>query len=338
MKFVIIGTGAIAGHFAKSIEDLPDCRLMAVCSSNTERATAAGQRFSVPAYADYHKLFTEINCDVVCICTASGHHLEPTLAAAGRGKHVICEKPLEISTSRIDQMIAACKQAGVKLACIFQNRYSADYRRLKNAVDEGRLGRLISGHAYIKWYRNRDYYSNSPWKGTLSGDGGAALINQGIHTVDLLQDIMGEVTEVYARTATNLHDIEGEDLAQGLLTFANGAMGTVVASTALWPGYPERLEIYGSSGSICLEGGKIAQWNIMDEEPPEELAHRDKHPSGASDPMAIDYQLHRMQIAEIVSAIRENREPAVNGEEGRKAMAIIEAMYQSGRTGQIVRY
>ena len=144
---------------------------------------------------------------------------------------------------------------------------------------------------------------------------------------------MGDISEVYAKVATNLHDIEGEDLAQGLLTFTNGAMGTIVASTALWPGYPERLEVYGELGSICLEGGKISSWNIMDEEPPAKPIAPEENPSGASDPMAIDYQLHRMQIAEIVDDILNGRSPKIDGQEGRKAMALIEAMYDSARSG-----
>ncbi len=336
MKFSIIGTGSIAGHFAKSIADIPGAQLVAVCSSSVDRADQAGQRFGVPAFVDWNEMFSAVKPDVVCICTASGRHLEPTLAAAEAGVHVICEKPLEITTERIDAMIDTCQAKGVQLAAIFQNRYSPDYLKVKTAVQNGQLGRLISGHAYIKWYRSREYYESSPWKGTLKGDGGAALINQGIHTVDLLQDLMGDVAEVYAKVATKVHQIEGEDLAQGLLTFANGAMGTIVASTALWPGYPERLEVYGALGSICMEGGKISHWNIMDEEPPDDLMKQDENPSGSSDPMAIDYQLHRAQIAEIISHLEQDLPVPVDGHEGRKAMAIIEAIYQSAKSGVAV--
>ena len=337
MKFSIIGTGSIAGHFAKCIADIPEADLVAVCSSSAERAAKAGQRFNAPAFSDYDRMFEHARPDIVCICTASGNHLEPTLAAARKGIHVICEKPLEINTQRIDEMIETCTQHGVQLAAIFQNRYSSDYQLLKESVLEGRLGRLISGHAYIKWFRDRAYYQTSPWKGTLAGDGGAALINQGIHTVDLLQDIMGDVSEVYAQTATHLHNIEGEDLAQGLLTFTNAAMGTIVASTALWPGYPERLEIYGERGSICLEGGKVSAWNILDESKPDFLLQKDQSPSGSSDPMAIDYQLHKAQISEILQQISRSEALSIDGREGRKSVAIIEAMYRSAASGEAVR-
>ncbi len=336
MRFTIIGTGAIAGHFARSIADLEDCELVGVCSSNADRAHDAQNRFGIPAFTDWKLMFQETKPDITCICTQSGRHLEPCIDAAKSGVHVICEKPLEITTQRIEHMIQACDSHGVVLAGIFQNRYSRDFQILKATVDQGHLGRLISGHAYIKWYRSPEYYSSSPWKGTIKGDGGAALINQGIHTVDLLQHVMGEVTEVYAKVATNLHDIEGEDLAQGLLSFANGAMGTIVASTALWPGYPERLEIYGEKGSIFLEGGKISTWNVMDKAEPAELLQQEQLTSGAADPMAIDYQLHRAQIEDIVQDIKAGKTPKIDGREARKAMAIIEAMYHSARKGQTI--
>ena len=179
MRFTIIGTGSIAGHYAKSIADIPNAELVGVCSSSAERASIAADRFGVLGFSSYEKMFASLSPDIVCICTESGQHLAPTISAAQSGVHVICEKPLEINTQRIDQMIEICAAKKVQLAAIFQNRYSADYIMLKKAVDAGKLGRLISGHAYIKWYRSPAYYSSSPWKGTLKGDGGAALINQG---------------------------------------------------------------------------------------------------------------------------------------------------------------
>ena len=183
------------------MEELPQAQLVAVCSSSPKRAQLAQEKFQVPAYSDYHKMLAEQAIDVVCICTASGNHLEPTLAAAKAGKHVITEKPLEVSLERADQMIDACQEADVKLACIFQNRFNPDFKKVQAAIEDGVLGQLTLGNAYIKWFRSTDYYQSSGWKGTLAGDGGAALINQGIHTIDLLQRLMGDVDTVYGKNA-----------------------------------------------------------------------------------------------------------------------------------------
>lgn len=336
LGFAIVGTGAIAGHHAACINGLEDCELVAVCSSSPERAEAAEQKFGVPAYSDVEEMLQRTDIDVVCICTHSGAHLAPTLAAAQAGKHVICEKPLEINLERADQMIRACRVMGVKLACIFQNRFSSDYLKLKKAVQEGRLGKLLLGNAYIKWFRDENYYRSSPWKGTIKGDGGAALINQGIHTIDLLLDIMGDVESVRAKVKTVRHDIEGEDLGIAMLSFRNGALGAIQASTALYPGYPERLEVFGEKGSVILEGGHITAWNIAGEEKDGPVEEKKKD-TGASDPMAISTERHQQQFRDMIEAIRADREPVVNGEEGRRSLALIRAIYDSSaKDGAVV--
>ena len=335
LGFAIVGTGAIAGHHAACINRLDDCELVAVCSSTQERAKIAGEKFGVPAYSDVKEMIKRPDIDVVCICTHSGNHLEPTMAAAKAGKHVICEKPLEITLERADQMIQACRENHVKLACIFQNRFSSDYLLLKEAVGQGRLGKLLLGNAYIKWFRDEEYYSSSPWKGTLQGDGGAALINQGIHTIDLLLDVMGDVENLSAKVRTVRHAIEGEDLAMAMLNFKNGALGAIQGSTALYPGYPERLEVFGDKGSVILEGGHIIAWNIAGEEP--FIPKVQEEDSGASDPMAISTERHEQQFRDMVDAINQDREPIVNGEEGRRSLALIRAIYESSATGDTVK-
>ena len=324
--FGIIGTGAIAAHHAKSIQQLDDCHLVAVLSSSTKRAAKAATTFSVPAYDNLDEFLKEEDIEVVCICTASGEHLGPTLAAAKAGKHVLTEKPLEIDLERADLMISACRSYGVKLGCIFQNRFKPDYLKVKEAVQKESLGKLIMGNAYIKWYRHEDYYSSSDWKGTLRGDGGAALINQGIHTIDLLLDIMPRVESVYGQVRTAVHKIEGEDIAASVLNFQNGALGSIEGGTSLFPGYPERLEIFGEKGSIILEGGKIIHWNISNGEKLEKDLHEHNF-TGASDPMLIDFKFHMLQIKDMIDAIKEDREPAVNGESARKSLDLILAIY-----------
>lgn len=336
LGFGIIGTGAIASHHASSIDALPNCNLIAVCSSTEVRAKEAADTFGVKAYSSVAKLVAREDIEVVIICTKSGNHLEPALAAANAGKHVLIEKPIEVSLERADTLIAACRFAGVKLGVIFQNRYKPDYIRLKEAVRQGRLGRLLLGNAYIKWYRNEAYYSSSNWKGTLEGDGGAALINQGIHTIDLLLDIMQDVESVYGKVKTAVHAIEGEDLGIALLNFKSGALGTIEGGTSLYPGYPERLEVFGERGSIILEGGQITQWTIKEEEKAEDTKQAAES-GGASDPMAIDYKLHMAQINDMVCAIQEDREPLVNGETARKSLALIQAIYQSSKENTLIR-
>lgn len=335
LNFAIIGTGSIAGLHITAIGDIEDIEIVALCSSSPDRAAAAEEKYGITTYSDIETLFDNEEVDAIIICTASGHHLEPCLAAASRGIHVLSEKPLEVTMDRAQQMVDACAQNNVKLGGIFQSRFNPAYLKIKKAVEEGLLGKLLLGNAYIKWYRPEDYYSSSPWRGTLDGDGGAALINQGIHTIDLLQNVMGPIRSVTGKVKTSVHKIEGEDLGVALIEFESGAMGVVEGSTALYPGYPERLEVYGEKGSVVMEGGKIKAWNLMEAEA-EELETANEPGSGASDPMAIDYAFHKFQIEDFVSAIREDRPPIVTGEEGIKALALIRAIYESSESGKAV--
>ncbi len=328
LGFGIIGTGAIASHHAKSIQELEDCRLVAVCSSTAERAEEASEKFGVPAYSDIEDFLRREDLDIVSICTQSGRHMEPILAAALAGKHIIVEKPLEVSLDRANRIISICREQNVKLGVIFQNRFNPAYLKLKEAVHRGALGKLLMGNAYIKWYRDEAYYKSSNWKGTLAGDGGAALINQGVHTIDLLLDIMGDVERVFGKVRTMVHDIEGEDLGIAMLEFKNGAMGTIEGGTSLYPGRKERLEIYGENGSIIYEGGEIISWDLKGETAIANDFHQVSS-SGASDPMSIDYRLHMAQIQEMALAVRNDRDPSVSGESAIKSLELISAIYRS---------
>ncbi|GGF31198.1 Gfo/Idh/MocA family protein [Echinicola rosea] len=336
LKFGIIGTGAIAQKHAAAINELKCAELVAVCSSSAERAKQAEGQFKVKGYDNLEDFLAHPDLEVVCICTASGQHLEPTLKAAQAGKHVLVEKPIEISVERADAMIQACEQYKVKLGVIFQNRFNEGYVLLRSAVKSGQLGQLLMGNAYIKWFRNREYYESSHWKGTFDGDGGGAFINQGIHTIDLLLDIMGSVATVFGKVKTAIYDIEGEDTGTALVTFQNGALGNITAGTSLYPGYPERLEIYGTAGSVILEGGKIVAWNILDQD--SKAISADQHASGAADPMAIGHALHLMQIEDMVMAVREDKHPLVTGQIAKKSLEVILAIYQSSTTGKEISF
>ncbi|MEX0882073.1 MAG: Gfo/Idh/MocA family oxidoreductase, partial [Cyclobacteriaceae bacterium] len=219
------------------------------------------------------------------------------------------------------------------LGVIFQNRLKPGYLRMKEAVKAGKLGKLLMGTAAINWYRDPSYYASSSWKGTKEGDGGAALINQGVHTIDLLLDIMGEAEAVYGQVRTMVHPIEGEDVGTAIVNFKNGALGTITGGTALYPGNPERLEIYGEKGNIILEGGKIVTWNVKGEEN-KFVAETDIGGSGASDPMAIDYKLHQGQVENMVAAVLEDRPPMVTGSDARRSLALILGIYDSSNSGK----
>lgn len=330
LGFGIIGTGAIAVNHAKSIQELTNCKLVAVCSSTAERAKEASEKLGVPAYSSIEDFLLREDMDIVSVCTESGRHMEPIMAAARAGKHIIVEKPLEINLDRANRIISVCREQNVKLGVIFQNRFNPAYLKLKQAVHEGALGKLLLGNAYVKWYRDEAYYKTSNWKGTLAGDGGAALINQGIHTIDLLLDVMGDVERVFGKVRTMVHDIEGEDLGIAMLDFKNGAVGTIEAGTSLYPGYKERLEIYGENGSIIYEGGEIVSWDLKGET----VIPVDFNPissSGASDPLSVDYRLHKAQIEQMIQAVLHNLEPAVNGESAIKSLELISAIYKSSQ-------
>lgn len=336
LGFGIIGIGNVSTIHAKCIQQLEGSELIAVCSRSEQKAKKASQEYGVPYYTNFMNLVKQDDIDVVSICTPSGMHLEPAIATAEVGKHVIVEKPIEITLNRADKIIDTCQKANVKLAVIFQNRFGKAVQILRKAVQDNMLGKLILGDAYVKWHRTQEYYDTGGWRGTLNGDGGGALINQSIHTIDLLQWIMGRVKTVCGKIRTFTHEIEGEDLGLALLTFENGAMGVIEGSTSVYPGFPERLEIHGEKGTVILESGKFKRWDIQEmKEKPEELFEAGKT-SGASDPMAISIEEHLTQYQDMIDAIRKNREPMVNGIEGRKALEIVLAIYRSSKEGQVI--
>lgn len=329
LNFAIIGTGAITQLHIQSLQEIPNVKLVALCSSSPERAAKKQEETGIPCYYQIETLFDNHQVDAISICTFSGNHLEACRAAAERGIHVITEKPLEVSLERADEMIALCEKNKVKFGCIFQSRFKPDYQRLKEIIHSGQLGTLFHANAYIKWYRDESYYQSSPWKGTLEGDGGAALINQGIHTIDLLTDIMGDAEQVYGQVKTVYHDIEGEDLGMAIVNFKNGQTATIQGSTAMYPGYPERLEVYGSLGSAILEGGNLVAFETKSEKG--EAKSKESTGSGASDPMSISYLYHKLQLEDFAQAIREDRPPLITGKEGRKSLALIQGIYTSSK-------
>ena len=331
----IIGTGSIVNTYAKCIEELSSTELVALHTKSPNRAKQAEAEFGVPVFSDIDKFLGQKAIDLVCICNESGRHGEAIKASAKAGKHVLSEKPLEVTTRKIDEVIAVCKDQKVKLGCVLQNRCSSDYRLVENAVKTGKLGKLLMGNAHINWYRSEEYYAKSDWRGTLQFDGGAAFMNQGIHTIDLLINLMGTVKSVFGNIKTSVHHIEGEDVGSAILNFSDGAIGNITAGTALYPGYPERLEFYGEKGSVLMEGGKIVQWNVRDMPGPK-LVSNENGGSGAADPTAIGHQNHKTVLADMVDVILNDHRPMIDGAEARKAVAVITAIYESSKSEKLV--
>ncbi len=335
----IIGTGAIAGVHAGVVSQMPNAHLQGVYSRSGSRGTEFAHRHSCTAYADLADMLKKV--DIVAVCTPSGTHLEAALPAIEAGCHLIIEKPLEISLERCDRILEAAEGKGVQVAGVFQSRFYEAARQLKAALEQRRFGRLSMGDAYVKWYRSQEYYSGSEWKGTVQYDGGGALMNQSIHAVDLLQWFMGDVKNVQAKSAALGHEgIEVEDTAVAILEFANGALGVIEGSTAVYPGFLKRIEISGSTGSAVLEEETLKEWSFA-EESVEDEEIRTRYGSsagsggGAADPAAISHTGHLRQFEDFIEAVQQNRPPFVDGREARKSVAIIQAIYESSRTGEI---
>lgn len=341
--FGIIGCGMISNFHARAIADAAGAKLIGVADRIPEPAIQFAEVHGCRAYDSVAAMLTDPEIQAVSVCTPSGAHLEPALAVAQAGKHVIVEKPLEVTTERCDQIIDACDHAGVRLVAIFQSRFHESARLLKQAVDQGRFGTITLGDAYVKWYRSQQYYDSGAWRGTWKLDGGGALMNQAIHSVDLLLWMMGPVAEVSAMTATMTHQrIEVEDIAIANLKFKSGALGVIEATTTAYPGALKRIEICGSEGSAVLEEEAITQWQFAKETPEDDairqrMANNNATGGGAADPAAIGHHGHTMIIEEAVAAIGENRPSILDGQEGRRSIELIRAVYESAQTGKIVR-
>lgn len=343
LGFGIIGCGMIANFHARAIADLPNARLIGGYSRRQEQAEAFAAEHRCEAFTDLDAMLADPRIQVVTIGTPSGAHLEPALAAAAAGKHIICEKPLEISLERCDAMIAACARAGVTLATIFPSRFHRSAKLLKTAVDAQRFGRMTLAEAYVKWFRSQQYYDSGAWRGTWELDGGGALMNQAIHSVDLLLWLAGPVREVRAHTACLAHErIAVEDTAVATLQFESGALGVIEASTAVFPGYLKRVELHGSAGSAALEEEDIVAWDFAEPAPDDQivkqqLSEKISTAGGASDPKAIGHHGHAALFANVLASI-EGREPLLcDGTEGRRSVELILAIYAAARSGGTIK-
>jgi predicted dehydrogenase len=335
MHVGLIGAGNISETHARAAREIPGLEIAAVYGSNHQKVAGMAAQFGATPYSDFAKFLSHRPMDFVAIGSPSGLHAEQGIAAARHGLHVLTEKPLDINTERADNLIAAVNEAGVKLGVFFQDRFKTDLIRLKEWADAGILGKLILVDARVKWYRPPGYYGDSRWRGTLKLDGGGALINQAVHTVDLLLWVCGGVSAVQAAKKTALHKIEAEDTLVALLEFANGAIGALQAATSAFPGCPRRVELTGSEGTVIIEHDRLLAADLRN--PPEDFRStgNDQNAS-ASSATVSDVRGHRAALEDFVHAIRNNGTPCCSCAEGRRSVALVEAIYAACATGKRV--
>lgn len=334
----IIGTGAVAAAHAMAIINSEYAELVAVFDVVPERAREFAAKYNVQAVEKFEDFLQFPGLEAVTVATPSGFHHDPVVAAAKAGKHILCEKPLDITLDKIDDMIRVCDECNVLLAGIFQSRFKKAVIAIRKALDEGRFGKLVSVAAKQLWFRDDSYYKSASWRGTWAVDGGGALMNQGSHTVDLMLYLAGDVKRISAHTANFLHDIEVEDTACVRMEFVNGANGTLEVSTACQPGYPMTLELTGTKGSVILKAETIERWSFVDERPEDEVIRKElgivaANSGGASAAMDFDYRGHMYHVDNLARAIRNGEELMLSGKDGRLAVEFIQAVYESSRTG-----
>ena len=341
--FGVVGCGMIADFHARAIADARGAKLVAGFDTVPAAADRLADATGCKAYYELDAMLADPSVDVVTIGTPSGAHMEPAVAAARAGKHVIVEKPLEITLRRCDRIIRECEKAGVVLSTIFPSRFHDSSVQMRRAIDAGRFGRLTVGDAVVKWYRTQEYYDSGAWRGTWPLDGGGALMNQAIHSVDLLTWLMGPVADIRAQMGLLAHErIEVEDIAVATLRFANGALGIIEASTAIYPGYLKRIEIHGTAGSAIMEEEDLIKWDFAKKNRRDAAIHRKMAEQvsgggGAADPAAIGHHGHTRQFADVLKAITKGTTPAVDGHEGRRSVEVILGIYKAAETGRAVQ-
>jgi UDP-N-acetyl-2-amino-2-deoxyglucuronate dehydrogenase len=329
-RFVIQGTGLIAKFHAKAIQDIPEAKLVGFCGRNAEKARDLAVEFKCNAYPSVETALQD--ADILCIATASGLHLEGALLAAQMGKHALVEKPLEITTARIDQMIAAHEKAGTRLGCIFQLRHIPALQPIREALKKARFGKLTHVGVHVPWWRDQAYYDDSSWHGRKELDGGGALMNQAIHMIDILLDLFPMPDIVKAVTSSVGHNIETEDAAVVALKWQNGMLGLIHGTTSAWPGSPRRLEIFGTEGSVILTDNSLTQFVFKTQRPEDTDIRKtfgggEATALGAASPGAMTHDLHTACFREFLRAVEQGDHSLANAHSARRAVALIEQVY-----------
>lgn len=335
LKIGIVGCGTISGVHAQVLRESKNGKVVSAFSRNENNLKKITDEYSIKGYPNYDLFLNDPDIDVVSICTPSGTHLDYAEKAALAGKHVIIEKPIEVNIERAHRIIDVCKTNNVRLAVIYQNRFTDDVIKMKEAIAGGEIGKIFMADAYIKWYRTQEYYDSAAWRGTFELDGGGVLINQAIHTIDLLLWLAGNVETVSANIGTFTHkNIEGEDNAVALLKFANEAIGVIEASTSIIPVFKRKIEIHGENGTAVLEGDNF---KLLKAEEDLEKPEVTKSNSGGSSPLAgFSIEPHKKQFEQIIDAIINDEETIVSGEESLKSLALVKAIYESSKQNKTI--
>ncbi|MBL7154256.1 MAG: Gfo/Idh/MocA family oxidoreductase [Phycisphaerae bacterium] len=333
-NFGVVGSGLIADFHARAIGDLDNAKFVGCCDKIPERAAALAEKYDAKAFETYQDMVASDDIDVVTIATPSGFHLEPAVAAAEAGKHVVCEKPVEITLERIDAMIAAHEKAGTRLGGIFPYRFNDSQKVLREAINSGRFGTISYAGIYVPWWRTDEYYKDS-WHGTWKLDGGGAMMNQSIHMVDMLCDVMPPIESLRAYTGAIGHDIETEDTAVAAVKYTNGALGVIYGTTASWPGQFRRFEIMGTKGTVIQVEDSFTVWQFADEKAQDEEIRAKfggiTGGGGVSDPAAITHDNHTKNFKAFLEAVETGEDFWIDGAEARKAVEVILAIYQSAK-------
>lgn len=338
LRFGIVGCGVIGPIHAEAISSLPDAQLVAVADLIPERAQGLAGKYGASPYTDLQAMLDHERLDVVIICTPSGNHGEHACQVMRSGRHVIVEKPMEISRATIEEMLRVQQETGVKLAVISQHRFDPASLQVHQLVEEQAFGRLVLGNAIVPWWRSQEYYESGAWRGTWKLDGGGVLMNQSIHSIDLLQWLMGPVKSIYSYADTLVHHMETEDTAVAILRFASGALGAIAATTGAYPGVTTRIEIFGEKGSAVIENDSLAYLHLVRDEHeevgayganPKEVKQAGAGSSTVQNPAALSIRSHALQIADMIRAIRENGTPAVDGYVARHPVEIILGVYEA---------
>lgn len=333
----ILGGGNISQTHARAALEIDGVSIAAVCGQNDEKVLGLADAVGATAYNELEAFLNHRPMDAVLIGSPSGSHAEHGIAAARHGLHVLVEKPIDISTERADALIDACLSAHVKLGVFFQDRTAPDIVKLRNAIDEGSLGTPILISASVRWYRPPEYYKISRWRGTRALDGGGALMNQGIHTVDLLLWLFGDVKRVWAKAITASHDIEVEDTVVAAFEFENGALGTLEASTAAYPGFSRRLEMTWSQGTIVVENDLIRSVNLVAPSGELSASRGTGEDQRSASPVVSDSRGHRAIIEDFIRSITNDGVPLCDGREARRSVQLVQAIYESSRSGHPVQ-
>ncbi|MCL2517736.1 MAG: Gfo/Idh/MocA family oxidoreductase [Oscillospiraceae bacterium] len=334
LGFGIIGCGLIANWHQIGVEESGQGYTVGAFDIKPEYSENFCKKYNIKQFIEIEDMLSDDNIDIVCVCTPSGLHAKYTLLAAEAGKHVLVEKPMALNVEDCDAIIEASVKYNVKIGVVSQFRLRKAMGILKSVVADNRLGKIVTGDLYMKYFRSQEYYNQSKWRGTWELDGGGALMNQGIHGVDTLLYIMGPVKTVYGMARTLIRNIEVEDTASAVVEYVNGALGVIQGTTSVYPGYPRRISISGTKGTIDVTEDTFTEWNIENEEVPADIKLGGAILSSSREPKDIDHAGHNMQVKDIIDAVLENRLPSVDCREGRKAVELITAIYKSSQTNQ----